>query len=231
MDLLSTDSAHAIIAFTGFYELALSRRIASLASFGGKMIDVGANYGYYTCLWAGARVDNRVFALEASPRNVGPLRANVCKNHLEPRVTVLGVAAGRDDGTVALTLGPEDQSGWAGIIRSGDPTAVQVPCVRIDRVASEIGWDIVDVLKVDVEGADTWVLYGAERLLKAGRIRHVFFEHNPVRMANLGIAPTEAASWLKGLGYRLERLSRGEWYATPSTVPTHPASSVRGALR
>src|SRR5712692_11705428 len=55
MNLLPTDSAHCIIAFAGFYELALSRRIAGLAGFGGKMIDVGANYGYYTCLWAGAR--------------------------------------------------------------------------------------------------------------------------------------------------------------------------------
>jgi methyltransferase FkbM-like protein len=80
---------------------------------------------------------------------------------------------------------------------------------------SDARWGTVDVLKIDAEGSDTWVLYGAERLLKAKRIRHVFFEQHPGRMSGLGIEPTEAGRWLSALGYRLERLKGIEWHAVP----------------
>lgn len=216
MNLLSTDVSHGIIALAGFYELTLSRQIANLARAGGLLIDVGANYGYYTCLWAAANSGNRVLALEASPRNIEPLKINVHRNNFAPRVLVREVAAGKEEGVVPFMLGPVDQSGWGGLAAKNDKATVQVPCVTLDRVASEFNWDCVDVLKVDAEGADTWVLYGAESLLRAKRIRHVFFELHPGRMMGLGIGSTEAASWLTGLGYRLRRLKGIEWHATPS---------------
>lgn len=190
--------------------------MATLARAGGKLIDVGANYGYYTCLWAAANTGNRVLALEASPRNIEPLRVNIHKNGLEPRVLLREVAAGREDCLVPFTLGPENQSGWGGLAGKSDETTIQVPCVTLDRAVSDVEWDSIDVLKIDTEGADTWVLYGAEDLLKAKRIRHIFFEQHPGRMTGLGIGPTEASKWLKGLGYRLERLKGIEWHAVPS---------------
>lgn len=42
MQLLVTDEGHGDIAFTGFYELPLSRRIAADARSGGLLVDVGA---------------------------------------------------------------------------------------------------------------------------------------------------------------------------------------------
>jgi FkbM family methyltransferase len=215
MNLLSTDVSHGMIALAGFYELTLTRRIATLARAGGTLIDVGANYGYYTCLWGSANMRNRVLAIEASPRNIEPLRVNIQKNSLESRVLFREVAAGKEDCFLPFTLGPENQSGWGGLVRQSDETTTQVPCVTLDRALSDVEWDRIDVLKIDTEGADTWVLYGAEGLLKAKRIRHIFFEQHPGRMAGLGIDPTEAAKWLNGLGYRLERLKGIEWHAVP----------------
>lgn len=71
------DVGHQAIAFCGFYELGLTRNIAALAKQGGIFVDVGANYGYFSCLWAALNSDNRVIAFEASPRNVLPLRENI----------------------------------------------------------------------------------------------------------------------------------------------------------
>lgn len=48
LKLMPTDIAHKAIAFLGFYELSASRRVAQLAKAGGLMVDVGANYGYYS---------------------------------------------------------------------------------------------------------------------------------------------------------------------------------------
>jgi FkbM family methyltransferase len=213
LDLLPTDVGHAIIALTGLYETEVSRRVAALARSGGRFIDVGANYGYYTCLWVGANDHNMSVAVEASPRNVGPLIANIHKNRFDDRVVVCEVAAGKEDGFVGFINGSEEQTGWGGVAAEGCSNDLNVPCMRIDKILGKLGWDGAEAMKVDVEGADVWVLEGALSLLSSHRIRHIFFEENPARMKRLGINKGSAQHLLKRLGYSLERLTQSEWYA------------------
>ena len=78
--LMLTDVSHQQIALLGFCELSLSRRMMQFAKMGGLMVDVGANYGYYSCLWAAANPQNQVVAFEASPRNLSALQLNLGQN-------------------------------------------------------------------------------------------------------------------------------------------------------
>src|SRR5690349_11446646 len=68
--LLPSDVIGGSIAMMGFYERTLSRRIAELARNGGRMIDVGANIGYFSLIWLAGHSRNTVVAIEASSRNV-----------------------------------------------------------------------------------------------------------------------------------------------------------------
>ena len=68
--LLSGDVISGNIAFNGFYELELSQRIVHLARQGTVFVDVGANMGYFSLLWAGINPSGRVIAFEAAPRNI-----------------------------------------------------------------------------------------------------------------------------------------------------------------
>ena len=52
---LTSNPGHLAIWYCGFLELTLSRRMARLAAKGGLLVDVGANHGYFTSLWAAAR--------------------------------------------------------------------------------------------------------------------------------------------------------------------------------
>lgn len=52
LKLMHTDISHKQIAYLGFIELEATKRVIKVANSGGLMIDVGANYGYYTCMWA-----------------------------------------------------------------------------------------------------------------------------------------------------------------------------------
>ena len=114
MKLLPTDEGHGCIATAGFYELPLTRTIARLGKQGGLMVDVGANYGYFSLLWAAQKLGNRVIAFEASPRNQQALRHNVEKNAFAEVVTLRSEAAGKEKGQLSFHLGPEGQTGWAG---------------------------------------------------------------------------------------------------------------------
>jgi FkbM family methyltransferase len=215
MELIPGDVISDSIAFTGVYELPLSRRLFRLARRGGTLIEVGANLGYFTLLWAAANPANRVFAFEAAPRNVELLTRNVARNGFDPRVRVFPQAAGREAGALAFDPGPAGQTGWGGFAADG-PVTVDV--VRVDQ-AAEYPPEIA-VLKVDVEGADAWALRGCERLLRERRVRQIWFEQNKPRMRALGIPADEAQRFLRSVGYDPRprsdpRRELVEWSAVP----------------
>src|SRR2546427_7895311 len=87
-NLIPGDVISDSIAFTGIYEPATSRRVALIARRGGIMVDVGANLGYFSLLWAAAAPNNRVIAFEAAPRNVQMLRRNVHRNGMDSQVQI-----------------------------------------------------------------------------------------------------------------------------------------------
>jgi len=212
VDLVPGDVISGCIAFIGFYERELSERIVELARDGGTLVDVGANMGYFSLLWCASHPSARAVAFEASPRNVALLRRNVERNGFGDRIAIVPKAASDRVGTVAFSLGPPEQTGWGGIAARGDGHTISVPAVRIDH---ELAGSAIDVLKVDVEGADTLVLYGCESLLRSSRIRTIFFEQNADRMASLGIARGSAQAFLESYRYSCAPFNKNasEWVA------------------
>lgn len=210
-DLLPGDVISGNIAFHGFYELDLSKRISAHAREGSVFVDVGANMGYFSLLWTGLNPAGHAIAFEPAPRNLELLQNNVFRNHLADRVTVIPKAVGERAGTVVFDVGPAEQTGWGGVSTTTSKTSITVPVVRLDEELPDIG---IDVLKIDVEGADTLVILGCEALLKAHRIGTIFFEQNTSRMESLGIGADVARKFLNNLGYSCEQ-AEGAWTAFP----------------
>ena len=214
-DLVPGDEISGAIAFNGFYERELTKTLAQQAARGGLLVDVGANMGYFALVWAGINPTNRVVALEASPRNVEILKSNVSRNRCEDRVTIVAKAAGDHNGTVTFDTGPAEQTGWGGIA-AGDPeNRIVVPMVRLDE---ELPDTEIDVLKIDTEGADALVLFGCEQLLKARRIKAIYFEQNADKIERIGLRPDEAQRFLKSMNYDCRSLNASEtdWFASPA---------------
>jgi FkbM family methyltransferase len=212
-DLVPGDVISGCIAFNGFYEWSLTKRIAQAAGGGGLFVDVGANMGYFSLLWVGLSRSNKAIAFEAAPRNIVLFQNNVEQNHLEDRITIVSKAVSDRAGRTAFDLGPADQTGWGGF-STNSATATVVPTVRLDE---ELPDAKIDVLKIDTEGADTLVLLGCERLLRNRRIQIIYFEQNEPRMKALGVTANTAQSFLHGHGYNCRPLgsNRNEWLAYP----------------
>jgi FkbM family methyltransferase len=188
-ELLPNDVISGNIAFNGFYELALSRRIAQCAKDASLLVDVGANMGYFSLLWTGINQKGTAIAFEPQPRNLKNLENNINRNKLADRIQVIPKAVGDRVGFTQFDVGPVEQTGWGGISTSTSDTNITVPIVRLDL---ELANSKIDVLKIDVEGADTWVLFGCEELLRKQQIGRIFFEQNLGRMELLGIKTGEA---------------------------------------
>lgn len=199
MELVPGDHISDVIAFTGVYETPLTKRVAELASQGGVLVDVGANLGYFSLLWAALNRQNKCIAFEASPRNIPFLNKNIRNNGFESQIEVIPVAAGKEAGRLRFDLGPEEQTGWGGFAAAGVGKGVEIDVVRIDEVVSCD--KPIALLKVDIEGADAWALMGSEQLLKTKTVRYVWFEQNKPRMKELGIPLNAAQDFLSSLGY------------------------------
>jgi FkbM family methyltransferase len=199
MELLPGDRISDLIAFTGVHEADLTRRVRSSARKGGKMIDIGANLGYFSLLWVASQPSNQCVAFEASPRNLQILRNNVERNGLSERIHVVPNAAAAQPGKMYFDLGPADQSGWGGIASAKGERQIEVEAVRVDEVVSVD--ERIALLKVDVEGADAWALMGCERLLQAKLVDEIWFEQNKPRIGMLGIKQNAAQEYLESVGY------------------------------
>lgn len=217
LDLLKTDIGHQQIIFNGFYELDLTKSIVKLGQKGGLLIDVGANYGYFSCLWASQNSRNSVRAFEASPANIQPLNNNVIKNGFSEAIIIIPIALGKEKGSLRFDLNNESsQTGWGGLTIDKSVTSIEVKVETLDNYTLENNINKVEVLKIDTEGADTWVLYGAEMLLKEKKISHIFFENNVGRMKLLNIDQNEPKVFLERFDYKVEQQSATDFYAYPN---------------
>jgi FkbM family methyltransferase len=177
MKLVPGDPLCDSVALTGLYDPRLSRMVLKLAARGGLMVDVGANLGLFSLLWASVRTDNRVIAFEPSSRVLPLLRENIERNDLAGQIEVRAEAAGAETGTAAFEPGPEGAYGWGRFaVMESDRTSqtVEVPAVRLDD--SLAGCGPISLLKIDAEGFDGYVIKGSETLLRSKQVRHVWME-------------------------------------------------------
>jgi hypothetical protein len=120
-------------------------------------------------------------------------------------VSILAAAAGHCEGEMFFETGPEEPTGWGHLImeKKGSAGATRVPVVPLDEVIRD---QSVSFLKVDVEGAESLVFRGCERLLKRRAIQNIYFEQNGPGAASLGLPTLAARNWLVSLGYRVRLL-------------------------
>ena len=174
------------------------RRLLASVREGDSFFDVGANIGTITLPVAVAGAAE-CLAFEPEPVNAARLAANAELNRLA-NVTVIEAAVWSDPGTVALRGGGPAGSGTASVDAEAGADAAAVPAVTIDVFAGD-GRAAPNVLKVDVEGAELEVLRGAAGSLASGRIRDLFVETHPGRIAARGADEADVAALLTEHGY------------------------------
>jgi len=133
---------------------------------GGIVVDVGANIGWFTML--GRSLQHEVVAFEPNPMN----QIRVCEaldmNDWGPDdVTLYPLGVGNEAARLSLKYG--SNPGEGSFKREGGTDAGSVEIVTLDSIAEERRWlsDSVQItlMKVDVEGGDPEVIFGAPRLL------------------------------------------------------------------
>ena len=129
--------------------------------------DVGANIGYHTTLMAQAVPAGEVHSFEPVPLNWHILSLNVLINRFQ-NVVYNNIALGDRQGRT--TFSAASDGAYSSMVPTGRRTEsarIEVELDTLDAYADAHGIERVDILKVDVEGAEGLVLRGAQQLLSA----------------------------------------------------------------
>lgn len=169
-------------------------------TWSGKVIyDVGAHIAYHTLNFA-QRVgeDGRVFSFEPHPMHLDRIKLNLSRNaDLAARVTLLPVAASDNTGHLDLFSTEEVEGGGssASFIEGASTPfprslykqyqSTKVETVRLDDLIEAGKCLPPDLLKIDVEGAESLVIEGAIETLRKYKPRIVIEVHSLPNMLRL----------------------------------------------
>jgi FkbM family methyltransferase len=213
------------------YEAPVRRALTSLS--GDVFWDVGANTGYYALRFSPRF--RQVRAFEPNPEAVKILKNKIAKGRIQ-NVTVEPLALGDSVGISRLYLFTHVREKTVGsrnslirdssICGDGSPNdkTITTPSIEVETTTADVllGPGKVDLMKIDVEGAEFMVLQGARVALSQGRIHRLVIElHDQTRK-------DELESVLVDNGYRTEWLDYGRAGKLSHVLATYNLKSSRG---
>lgn len=190
----------------GNYEPYLAAVLDDLLDPGDVFVDVGANVGYHTlraALCVGPA--GRVIAVEANPENARLLALTIAENGVD-HVDLWPFALGRAVGHAHFGVHIGSNGGFApddiAAVASGRGTVA--PVLPLDA----LGLERVDVIKIDVEGAEPMVVEGALGTIDRCRPAVVMELSCEMTRRVGGIEPEDHLRRLTDRGYRLHVIDR-----------------------
>ena len=181
-------------------------------------VDVGANLGYVTLYMA--KRCKEVHSFEPQPVVFLQLCANVFLNQ---RLNVKAYQMGLCDCETTLEFASY-QSGWVGAKDFSDyskigsigsisftPGSGTIPARRLDTVIKSK----VDFIKIDAQGADIDVIFGAQDILAKYRPVIVFEYEYDLSVKNYHRCLDDLVPYLDKLGYKSEEIYPGNYLLTP----------------
>jgi len=209
-----------MFAFGEMYEPELLY-LDRLLSPGMTFVDVGTCYGIYTLVAARlVGANGRVIAFEPATRSYAVLRQNIKLNGLA-NVRAYRVALSDRIGLSSLHHHPDSSRNSLGMREGILGAPEEVETNTLDSVFGSGPSERVDVMKLDVEGAEELVFREARGILATSHPA-IIFEVNPEAATALGLSPRGAWDILDGMGYGffriLDRNTRIPLRAPPESV-------------
>jgi FkbM family methyltransferase len=175
-------------------------------------------------------------AVEAHPRSADMLRRNIALNGFSEWVTTWQRAAWSGTETMSFYLRSHfagNSSAGAipeeGLARLGDAEqVVKVQGVAVDDLLTDMSK--IDVIKIDVEGAEVRALSGLSHTLSVNPDIRIMFEWSPGQLQLVGDEPQSLIDLLLGNGLRFRLLEKGRLRPiTPSQLLEIPYGNVVAA--
>ena len=175
---------------------------------GNNVIDIGANIGYFTLLFAKLVGPNgKVFAFEPDPTNFSILKKNIEENNYDN--VILSQKAISDKTETTKLFLCKFSNGMHRIYNSDlCDKSLDIESTTMDDFFSEINFkDKINFIKIDTEGSEMKVLAGIEKILESNDAT-IQIEYNPSSIRESGFSPKSLPDFLIKMGFDLMSFNR-----------------------
>lgn len=175
-----------------FFEEDILRELQRYIKKNAVILDIGANIGNHSVYWAVRSNAKRIYSFEPIKDTFKILKKNVEINELSEKIKIfnIGLSDKKINGSVSLYV--QNNIGGIHVKQNENGTLL---LEKLDNI--KIAEDVVDFVKIDVEGHEFQVLQGAEETLKKYKPT-IFVEIFPDNKQKVH-------EFLINLGYRLEK--------------------------
>lgn len=168
---------------------------------GMTVLDIGGHIGYYTRFFSKLVGSNgMVYVFEPTKINFSLLQSNTKQLN---NVKLVNKAVGESNGQISFYQ-TFSNTGSHSLLEPGVKSEkILVDCVTLDQFILDNNITNVDVIKIDVEGAEPLVLKGAEELIKKSKNIAIIMELIHDNLVKSGYTPETYFQYLQNLGLNI----------------------------
>ncbi len=168
-----------LIIYTKWPEYNEMKFLSDTLTSSSVFVDVGAGLGDYSLLAASKIKTGKIISFEPNERVFAELQANLRLNNLEKEVLSFPYAVSDTNGFIQFDATAVSELGHIKFDDSVSESLPKIKAVTLDAFLKSHSIRNIDMLKIDVEGAESFVFEGAAKLLQSKRIKTILFELNP----------------------------------------------------
>jgi FkbM family methyltransferase len=155
-----------------YFQEDVTRAFKRVLRRGDLVVDVGASVGWYAFI--AAKRAARVVAFEPDPVSAGLIRKSILREGFE---NIELVEACVSDSAGEVTLSKSDSyNGDNSMVRQTGQRSIRVRSVTLD---DSLPNGTIDVMKMDIQGAEPQAMAGAKGIINEGRVRCILLEWDP----------------------------------------------------
>lgn len=187
--------------FIGFYEYKKMNLFKKFVEPGMTILDIGVNKGYFSLLSAKIMNDKgKILSFEPSPENCYWIKESIAANGYKS-IKLFQIALFNKNGEMKLFM--SEKSGHHSLVRNKGLGSINVPTMKLDDIITEQKIGKIDLIKIDVEGAEIQVLEGSFKLLA---------QQSPKLLIDIHIIDRKKLfRMLENFGFKLFDYSTGEF--------------------
>lgn len=188
------------IYFLGRYEPFCTETMSTYIKKGGVCLDVGANIGWFTTLFAKlCGTNGEVHAFEPVPKTFADLQRNVALNETPSNVFLNNFGLGDVEKETEIYLFPDLPNGHSSLAAKPNQKSETVPILikTLDSYLKERNIRQVDFIKVDVEGAEQMFLRGGTSIFQQKLPPIIFMEMALETTKEFGYKPNDIITFIK----------------------------------
>jgi FkbM family methyltransferase len=184
------------------------------------MIDVGANIGLISLAVMAENSNTKIFAFEPGEHQFKLLQKTITSNNLDEKITISELALSNKTGHSLFSIHSHQDASGDGFIdteRAGQTKIVSVKTMTLDDWWFNNGQPNVNLIKLDTEGAEFWILQGASKLIQELK-PVIFIEIHLENIRNYPFNLSELLDLISDLKYQLYSLG-GECLTNEKLMP------------